>query len=172
MHSPLVKPSPLSKNCTYPDAYRNKVNDQEGRGRGRLDCYWRFNRYFKHNVAFSALNITQLACNINLGYPEHSSFKVASQQSVPLSLLLLSQSFYAVSPSHSLERDTGVCHLHLTHLFTARLPTLSPAADLAEPRPPRHIPPPPDSGPPISGEEVSHSHLHPRSVDHLELKRL
>ncbi len=26
-----------------------------------------------------------------------------------------------------------VCHLHLTHLLTARLPTLSPAADLAEP---------------------------------------
>ncbi len=28
--------------------------------------------------------------------------------------------------------------MHLTHLLTARLPTLSPAADLAEPRPPRH----------------------------------
>ncbi len=48
--------------------------------------------------------------------------------------------FYAVSPRHLLEQDTGVCHLHLTHLLTACLPTLSPAADLAEPRPPRHNP--------------------------------
>ncbi len=67
----------------------------------------------------------------------------------------------------------------LTHRSS---PALSPAADLAEPRPPRHIPPPPDSGrgavrpadPPthISGEEFSHSHLYTRSVDHLEFKRL
>ncbi len=35
--------------------------------------------------------------------------------------------------------------LHLTYLLTARLPMLSPAADFAEPRPPHHIPPPPDS---------------------------
>ncbi len=105
-----------------------------------------------------------------------------SQQSVPLSLLLVSRFLYAVAPRQLLEQDTGVCHLHLTNLLTAHLPALSPAADLAEPRPPRHIPPPPDSGrgavrpadPPthISGEEFSHSHLYTRSVDHLEFKRL
>ncbi len=48
------------------------------------------------------------------------------------------QSLYAISPCHILEQDTGVCHLHLTHLLTACLQTLSPAADLAEPRPPHH----------------------------------
>ncbi|XP_016418001.1 uncharacterized protein LOC107747899 [Sinocyclocheilus rhinocerous] len=70
--------------------------------------------------------------------------------------------------------------MHLTYLLTARLRPLSPAADSAKPRPPRHIPPPPDSGrgalrpaaPPIPGEEVRHGHLRPRPVDHLELKWL
>ncbi len=42
-----------------------------------------------------------------------------SQQSVPLSLLLASQSLYAISPRQLLEQDTGVCHLHLTHLSPA-----------------------------------------------------
>ncbi len=72
--------------------------------------------------------------------------------------------------------------LHLTPLTYRCLLSLSPAADFAEPRPPRHIPPPPDSGrealrpaappPPIPGEEVGYSHLRPRPVDHLEFEGL
>ncbi len=88
--------------------------------------------FLKHKVRLPTLNITQLVNNITVGSPEHNS---RSQQSVPLSQLLLSESLYEVSPRDLLEQDTGVCHLQLTHLLTAHLPTLSPAADLAEPHP-------------------------------------
>ncbi len=60
--------------------------------------------------------------------------------------------------------------------------TALPLARSAFPRPPRHIPqtarlrpvsPPACSPPPhIPGEEVGYHHLHPRPVDHLELKGL
>ncbi len=86
------------------------------------------------------------------------------------------------SPRQLLQSDTGVPHFALDPLTYRCLLSLSPAADFAEPRPPRHIPPPPDSGrealrpaappPPISGEEVGYSHLRPRPVDHLEFEGL
>ncbi len=72
--------------------------------------------------------------------------------------------------------------LQLTYLLTAYLLNFSPAADLAETHTPHYIPPPPNSGrgalrlaaphAPLLEEDVSHSHLRPRPVDHLELKRL
>ncbi len=85
------------------------------------------------------------------------------------------------SPRQLLQSDTGVPHFALDPLTYRCLLSLSPAADFAEPRPPRHIPPPPDSGrealrpaapPPIPGEEVGYSHLRPRPVDHLEFEGL
>ncbi len=88
------------------------------------------------------------------------------------------------SPRQLLQSDTGDPHFALDPLTYRCLLSLSPAADFAEPRPPRHIPPPPDSGrealrpaappppPPIPGEEVGYSHLRPRPVDHLELEGL
>ncbi len=88
---------------------------------------------------------------------------------------------YWVSPRQLLQSDTGVPHFALDPLTYRCLLSLSPAADFAEPRPPRHIPPPPDSGrealrpaapPPIPGEEVGYSHLRPRPVDHLEFEGL
>ncbi len=90
---------------------------------------------------------------------------------------------YWVSPRQLLQSDTGVPHFALDPLTYRCLLSLSPTADFAEPRPPRHIPPPPDSGrealrpaapppPPIPGEEVGDSHLRPRPVDHLEFEGL
>ncbi len=107
----------------------------------------------------------------------------------PLRLSLNSRSTVAFirSPRQLLQSDTGVPHFALDPLTCRHLLSLSPAADFAEPRPPRHIPPLPDSGrealrayipphtpppPPISGEEVGHSHLRPRPVDHLEFEGL
>ncbi len=84
------------------------------------------------------------------------------------------------SPRQLLQSDTGVPHFALDPLTYRCLLSLSPAADFAEPRPPRHIPPPPDSGrealrpaappPPFLGEEVGYSHLRPRPVITLNLK--
>ncbi len=92
------------------------------------------------------------------------------------------QWLYWVSPRQLLQSDTGVPHFALDPLTYRCLLSLSPAADFAEPRPPRHIPPPPDSGrealrpaappPPIPGEEVGYSHPRPRPVDHLEFEGL
>ncbi len=89
---------------------------------------------------------------------------------------------YWVSPRQLLQSDTGVPHFALDPLTYRCLLSLSPAADFAEPRPPRHIPPtarlrpgsPPacSSPPPIPGEEVGYSHLRPRPVDHLEFEGL
>ncbi len=53
---------------------------------------------------------------------------------------------YPVTPRQLLQSDTGVPHFALDPLTYRCLLSLSPAADFAEPRPPRHIPPPPDSG--------------------------
>ncbi len=53
---------------------------------------------------------------------------------------------YWVSPRQLLQSDTGVPHFALDPLTYRCLLSLSPAADFAEPRPPHHIPPPPDSG--------------------------
>ncbi len=66
----------------------------------------------------------------------------------PLRLSLNSRSTVAFirSPRLLLQSDTGVPHFALDPLTYRCLLSLSPAADFAEPRPPRHIPPPPDSG--------------------------
>ncbi len=53
---------------------------------------------------------------------------------------------YPVSPRQLLQSDTGVPHFALDPLTYHCLLSFSPAADFAEPRAPRHIPPPPDSG--------------------------
>ncbi len=50
------------------------------------------------------------------------------------------------SPRQLLQSETGVPHFALDPLTYRCLLSLSPAADFAEPRPPHHIPPPPDSG--------------------------
>ncbi len=65
--------------------------------------------------------------------------------SVPLhNLLLFIQSLHA----NYCNQTQVFLNLHLTYLLTARPPSLSLTADLAGPRPPCHIPPPPDSGEP------------------------
>ncbi len=71
---------------------------------------------------------------------------------------------------------TGVCHLHLTHFSQISLPlqtSLNHAPLATYPHCPTQAGEPSGLQPPsISGEEVSHSHLYTRSVDHLEFKRL
>ncbi len=57
---------------------------------------------------------------------------------------------YWVSPRLLLQSDTGVPHFALDPLTYRCFLSLSPATDFAEPRPPRHIPPPPDSGREVS----------------------
>ncbi len=59
----------------------------------------------------------------------------------PLRLSLNSRSTVAFirSPRQLLQSDTGVPHFALDPLTYRRLLSLSPAADFAEPRPPRHI---------------------------------
>ncbi len=58
----------------------------------------------------------------------------------PLRLSLNSRSTVAFirSPCQLLQSDTGVPHFALDPLTYRRLLSLSPAADFAEPRPPRH----------------------------------
>ncbi len=105
----------------------------------------------------------------------------APESSLRLSLNSCSTVAFIWSPRQLLQSDTGVPHFRLDPLTYRCLLSPSPAADFAEPRPPRHIPPPPDSGqealrpaapPPIPGEEVGYSHLRPRPVDHLEFEGL
>ncbi len=107
----------------------------------------------------------------------------ALESSLRLSLNCRSTAAFIRSPRQLLQSDTGDPHFALDPLTYRCLLSLSPAADFAEPRPPRHIPPPPDSGrealrpaapppPPIPGEEVGYSHLRPRPVDHLEFEGL
>ncbi len=76
--------------------------------------------------------------------PSHSPCS-PSLHSVSLRTPVL-QWLYPVSPRQLLQSDTGVSHFALDPLTYRCLLSLSPAADFAEPRPPRHIPPPPDSG--------------------------
>ncbi len=87
---------------------------------------------------------------------------------------------FLLSLRQSLELDTGVNH-HSLAIHTARLRTRSPISAFRLPTPTSpHTPtarlrpgsPPACSPPPIPREEVGYSHLHPRPVDHLELKRL
>ncbi len=68
----------------------NKLNDQKGRGRGRLDCHWRLFSfsYTNRKLRYQQLNITQCISNIKVGSPEQNGFqagRIASQQPVPLS---------------------------------------------------------------------------------------
>ncbi len=65
---------------------------------------------------------------------------------VSLSLNCRSTAAFIRSPRQLLQSDTGDPHFALDPLTYRCLLSLSPAADFAEPRPPRHIPPPPDSG--------------------------
>ncbi len=81
-----------------------------------------------------------------------------------------------MSLRQSLESDTGVNYHSLAKRFPARLQTCSPPSAFSLPtRPSPHTPtarlrpvssPACSPPPPISGEEVSCRHLHPRPVDH------
>ncbi len=57
---------------------------------------------------------------------------------IPLAQSTFSGGFYPVSPRQLLRSDTGVPHFALDPLTHRCLLSLSPAADFAEPRPPRH----------------------------------
>ncbi len=70
----------------------------------------------------------------------------ALESSLRLSLNCRSTAAFIRSPRQLLQSDTGDPHFALDPLTYRCLLSLSPAADFAEPRPPRHIPPPPDSG--------------------------
>ncbi len=59
-----------------------------------------------------------------------------------LSLNCRSTAAFIRSPRQLLQSDTGDPHFALDPLTYRCLLSLSPAADFAEPRPPRHIPPP------------------------------
>ncbi len=101
----------------------------------------------------------------------------APESSLRLSLNSCSTVAFIWSPRQLLQSDTGVPHFALDPLTYRCLLSPSPAADFAEPRPPRHIPPPPTQAgkpppPPIPGEEVGYSHPRPRPVDHLEFEGL
>ncbi len=132
----------------------SKVRRKEGSGQGWL---------VKTQVfLFKADKLTQVR---TLRHPETSTLSFVSAITLcirsdcfsltaraPESSLCLSQRvptprwLYWVSPRQLLQSDTGVPHFALDPLTYRCLLSLSPAADFAEPRPPRHIPPPPDSG--------------------------
>ncbi len=67
-----------------------------------------------------------------------AQFMRPSLHSVSLTVLQFSGGFYPVSPRQLLQSDTGVPHFVLDPLTYRCLLSLSPAADFAEPRPPRH----------------------------------
>ncbi len=105
----------------------NNVREKEGRGQGRLR---RLVLYFKSkqstsntNLRSGTLNVPH-AHNVSLRAFSHWSERTSS----PPRFLSPSRSsdtlFYLVSPRSSLQSDTGVITLHLTHLLTARLPSL------------------------------------------------
>ncbi len=81
-----------------------------------------------------------------LRYHSLCSFRLspvhAPESPVPLSLLHILQWFLSGLSTQLLQSDTGVPHFALDPLTHRCLLSLSPA----EPCPPRHIPPPPDSG--------------------------
>ncbi len=70
----------------------------------------------------------------------------APESSLRLSLNSCSTVAFIWSPRQLLQSDTGVPHFALDPLTYRCLLSPSPAADFAEPRPPRHISPPPNSG--------------------------
>ncbi len=92
-------------------------------------------------IALSVLSGSLQSSNYSVHWISWT-FSLCSSTSSPSHLSLTRKFsdalFYPVSPRSSLQSDTGVITLHLTHLLTARLPSLSPAADLAEPCPPCH----------------------------------
>ncbi len=72
-----------------------------------------------------------------LAIPSAQSMR-PSLHSVSLTVLQFPGGFYPVSPCQLLQSDTGVPHFALDPLTHRCLLSLSPAADFAEPRPPRH----------------------------------
>ncbi len=119
----------------------NNVREKEGRGQGRLR---RLVLYFKSKQSTSNTNLR--SGTLNVPHAHNVSLRAFSHwsecTSSPPRFLSPSRSsdtlFYPVSPRSSLQSDTGVITLHLTHLLTAHLPSLSPIANPTEPRPPRH----------------------------------
>ncbi len=118
----------------------NNVREKEGRGEGWLR---RLVLYFKSKQSTSNINLH--SGTLKVPHAHNLSLRAFSRWSActssPPRFLSPARSsdtlFYPVSPRSSLQSDTGVITLHLTHLLTAHLPSLSPA-DPAEPRPPRH----------------------------------
>ncbi len=107
----------------------NKVRRKEGSGQGWL---------VKTQVfLFKTDKLTQVR---TLRHPETSTLSFVSM------IALSSTAAFIRSPRQLLQSDTGDPHFALDPLTYRCLLSLSPAADFAEPRPPRHIPPPPDSG--------------------------
>ncbi len=124
----------------------SKVRRKEGSGQGWL---------VKTQVfLFKADKLTQVR---TLRHPETSTLSFVSAITLcirsdcfsltaraPESSLCLSQRvptprwLYWVSPRQLLQSDTGVPHFALDPLTYRCLLSLSPAADFAEPRPPRH----------------------------------
>ena len=125
---------------------------QEGRRQGSA-CGWDARFYCstlnkQNNPAQHAPTVCPLHNNIPITQNSRRYHSVVPTRgpSPSLSLSLPCSGLYPVSPRQLLKSNTGVRYLHLTHLRLALLPRLSPVTDSAKPRPPRHIPPPPDSG--------------------------
>ncbi len=161
---------------------------KEGSGQGWLVETWVILLLFSINLNRCALCASSVHQLSRLSQRSLSAFVLAVSlvtDHVPESPLRLSPNSRSTvafirSPLQLLQSDTGVPHLALDPLTYRRLLSLSPAADFAEPPPPSpHTPTarlrpgsPPACSPPISGEEVGHSHLRPRPVDHLEFEGL
>ncbi len=86
-------------------------------------------------------------CLLGITYSQFAGFLQFSEQSVSTSLHLISLSLTSMTDSGSLfwSLHANYCNqtqvfiiLQLTYLLTARLLMLSPTADFAELRPPRH----------------------------------
>ncbi len=118
--------------------------------------WWRLRRFIQFKQIFNETNSSTLilslalhshSCLIQWILPASARGMLSSLHSisVPLhNLLLFIQSLHA----NYCNQTQVFLNLHLTYLLTACPPSLSLTADLAGPRPPCHIPPPPDSGEP------------------------
>ncbi len=118
----------------------NKVRKKEGSGQGwpvkTRVIYW--TDKLKHvrtlrllgTSTLSVVSVFVLAVPITDHAPE-STLRLSPRVPAPRWL-------YWVSPRQLLQSDTGVPHFALDPLTYRCLLSLSPAADFAEPRPPRH----------------------------------
>ncbi len=130
--------------CTFLSiSYCSKVRTKKGSGQGWLVETREILFLFSINLnrcALCASSVHQLSRPSQRSLSAFVSLVTDHAPESPLRLSPNSRSTVAFirSPRQLLQSDTGVPHFALDPLTYRRLLSLSPAADFAEPRPPRH----------------------------------